>query len=450
MAKVEIKLPALWQNPAADADQYRFITSPKRIALAATGTKIGKTLGCSIWILDNAIKKPNSLWWWIAPYRKTAKIGFRRVKSLLPPGKFETNESDLVITLPHNGARMEFRTAENPDSLYGDAVNGAVVDEGGRMREAAWTAIGSTLLQTQGRIRVASNTDKGRRNWLYREFLRGKSGDPEIESFHIRTPEAPHFMEGGVPGPEAIENYRRMLSPLDFEAIVMAEFPEDAATVFPGLSKILVDAWNGIAFTDEKMPHEFMFLPDSGVFVGGLDLANRRDWTVITVMDAVSGLVVYWTRFRHTMWEEQIRRVKWVQNVFRCPFLVDATGGSVGDPMIERLQLSGVMAEPFEFKQRTKQWIIERLSIDVQEQTILIPRVIKPLIKEMEELEREVTDSGVVKYHAPDGDDSHDDAVMSLALANWMRDQIPQLGFVSGGERNPLRGGLERRGFLRG
>jgi hypothetical protein len=450
MAKVTLKLPPLWRNPAALADQHRFIWSPKRISLAATGTKVGKTLGCAVWIITKALERKGAICWWVAPYRKTAKIGFNRVISMLPPGKVIINKTDLTIYFPHSGSRIEFRTAENPDTLFGDAITAVVVDEGGRVREEAWTAIGSVTLQTQAQIRIASNTDKGKRNWLYREFMRGKTNNPVIESFHIRTPEAPHFMEGGTPGPSAIEEYRNSLSPLAFEAIVLAEFPDDAATVFPGLHdpSVLIDSWNGILFDYTGMPFEFEFSPyPGGIFVAGLDLANRRDWTVITVMDAVSGLVVYWARFQHVMWEEQLRRVMEVQNMYGCPFLVDSTPGSVGDPLIERLQVSGVMAEGFEFKNRTKQWIVEKLAVDIQQKDVHIPKGILPLIKEMDEFEREISDSGVIKYCAPDGEGMHDDAVFSLALANWARGNI-QIVDYRFEERSKIRGGIQRRGFL--
>jgi hypothetical protein len=451
MAKVlKLKLPPLWRNSLAQGDQYRFIWSPKRISLAATGTKIGKTLGCAVWIITKAFERKNAVCWWVAPWRKTAKIGFNRVISMLPPGRVIINHTDLTIFFPHNGSRIEFRTAENPDTLFGDAVTAIVVDEGGRVREQAWTAIGSVSLQTQAQIRVASNTDKGKRNWLYREFMRGKLGDPAIESFHIRTPEAPHFMEGGVPGPSAIEEYRKSLSPLAFEAIINAEFPDDAATVFPGLHNpnVMIDSWNGWLFDYTGMPFEFQFEPwEGGIFVGGLDLANRHDWTVITVMDAISGLVVYWARFQHTMWEEQLKRVRDVQELYGCPFLVDSTPGSVGDPLIERLQLKGVRAEGFEFKNRTKQWIVEKLSLDIQQMDVHIPAGITPLIKEMDELEREISDSGVVKYCAPDGEGNHDDAVFSLALANWARGDYRIFEYEYG-NRHEIRGGIERRGYL--
>lgn len=457
MGRTIIKPPPLWKNDAAEADQHRAIRAPERISLMATGTKVGKTLGEAIWILfgddfdPGAVGDPDSLSWWVAPYRKTAKIGYKRCCSLLPAGKFDTNESDLSITLKHNRAKIEFRTAENPDALFGEGVKRMVIDEGGRVREESKNACFTTMLQTRGRVRIGSNTDKGKRNWLYRDFLRGQSKeDPEIASFHIRSTEAPHFMEGGIPGPGAIEELRKQLSNIAYRALVLAEFPDDASTVFPGLSKCLVDEWNGVPFDSATLPRYFMVPPfGGGLYVGGVDLANRRNFTVITVMDAISGLVVYWARFQHVMWADQLERIRTVQDLYGCPFLVDSTPGSVGDPVLEMLQIGGVAAEGYEFTNRSKQWLVDKLSIGVQEGRVKIPRILTILIKEMEELEREISETGnSVKYHAPDGEDSHDDSVFSLSLAHWLMDYAQMKEAVFGGDRYPLRGGVDRKGFL--
>lgn len=455
MARVRIKLPPLWENPAASADQKRFIESPARIAVAATGTKVGKTLGAAIWIIRFAIANPGALCWWVAPYRRTARIGFDRVVSLLPPHKIVTNESNLMVTLS-NGSKIEFRTAENPDTLYGEGVHAAVLDEAARMREKAWIAVNTTMLQTRGPMRICSNTDKGRRNWLYKLFLRGQQGDPEVMSYHIRTTEAPHFMEGGTPGPKAVAEMKKNLGPIAYEALVLAEFPEDAATVFPGLSKVICDGLDehGLPTADlSKVVTPFrpapMLVPPQGdgVYVGGGDLANRRDWTVITTMDAISGLIVYWKRMQRVKWAEQIAAFKHTQDLYRCPFLIDSTPGSVGDPLLEQMQVDGIAADGYEFTNKTKGWLIDRMAISIQEQEVWIPRSLEVLIAEMESLEREVTESGNVKYHAPDEEGATDDGVMSACLANWQRDTRVPAEYSSGGPRNPERGGRGRTGF---
>jgi hypothetical protein len=45
------------------------------------------------------------------------------------------------------------------------------------------------------------------------------------------------------------------------------------------------------------------------------------------------------------------------------------------------------------------------------------------MIDELERYQYEITESGLVRYGAPDG--FHDDTVISLALANWAADVPP-------------------------
>ncbi len=52
---------------------------------------------------------------------------------------FQSNETKLLLTLP-TGSRIEFKSGEKPDNLYGDDVYAAVIDEASRMREESWYA----------------------------------------------------------------------------------------------------------------------------------------------------------------------------------------------------------------------------------------------------------------------------------------------------------------------
>jgi hypothetical protein len=451
--RIKVVLPGLWENPRAQSDQRRMIESTRRISLGATATKVGKTLGGSVWAVREATRRPGSLGWWVAPYRKTARIGFERVKSLLPPGRFTSNESELTITIG-NGCRIEFRTAEIPDALYGEGVEFLVGDELPRWRQKAWTAVQTTMLQTQGPMRLFGNTDKGRRNFFYELFMNGKTGkDPDIEAHHIRATEAPHFMLGGTPGPIAIERAKRNLSPVDFEALILAEFPEDAASVFPGLGRCIVSDWGGLQFGEAP----FLMPPiEGGIYLGGMDLANRRNYTVLTVIEALSGVVVYWERLRNVQWIEQVRRALEVQRIYGNSWLVDSTRGSVGDPILERLQEEGVEAEGFEFTNSSKGLLIETLAVQIANTEIFIPASLEVLKTELEMFEREVTLAGFVKYHAPRdegsteaGEDAvKDDAVISLALAAFQRRSVSAIEILGHAAHRPERGGRGRRGFL--
>ena len=54
------------------------------------------------------------------------------------------NNSNLSITIP-NGATIWFKGGDKPDSLYGEDVYGAVIDEASRCKEEVWSAVRSTI-----------------------------------------------------------------------------------------------------------------------------------------------------------------------------------------------------------------------------------------------------------------------------------------------------------------
>jgi hypothetical protein len=90
------------------------------------------------------------------------KVVFRRVKFSLPRKVYHANETELTVTLL-NGAVLWFKGADHPDSLYGEDVYAAVIDEASRVKAEAWHAVRSTLTATEGPIRMIGNV-KGRRH----------------------------------------------------------------------------------------------------------------------------------------------------------------------------------------------------------------------------------------------------------------------------------------------
>ena len=170
-----------WLYPA----QERAIFCPERYAVIEASTKSGKTVGCIIWLLEQAILgKPGRNYWWGAPIYPQAKIAFRRLKRGLSHREvFRANESELTLTLA-NGSVIWFKGADNPDSLYGEDVFAAVVDEATRWKEESWHALRSTLTATRGPVRIIGNV-KGRRNWAYRLARRAEAGAPDMHYARI-------------------------------------------------------------------------------------------------------------------------------------------------------------------------------------------------------------------------------------------------------------------------
>jgi phage FluMu gp28-like protein len=377
-----------YQRPFLTTYQQAILDAPERYTITAAATKCGKTASHIIWIFEQALQlKDNQSVWWIAPVYQQAEIAFRRMKSQVSEKDFFiSNESKLTLILP-NGARIEFKSGEKPDNLYGDDVYAAVVDEASRMREESWYALRSTLTATKGKCKMIGNV-KGKKNWFYKLGERARLGEDDYKFFKITAYDA---AKEGILDIEEIEQAKRDLPEFVFKELYLAEPGDDNSNPFglDNIRKCYAPLSNGtpIAF--------------------GIDLAKYTDWTVITGLDN-QNRVCYTDRFQHD-WQQTKQRI--IQVVGRTPAHIDATG--LGDPIVEDLQRILPNIKGFKYTSQSKQQLMEGLVMEIQQHTIFFPE--EPYGFELENFEYEYTRTGV-KYSAPSG--MNDDAVNSIALAN--------------------------------
>lgn len=177
--------------------QVEFMDAPARFTVVEATTKAGKTVGCIVWLFEQAISSYGSFYvdstgafksttdeknnkegfnyWWVAPTYKVAKIAYRRFKRYIKPKElFTANESELTITLV-NGAIIFFKSGDDPDGLYGEDVYACVLDEATRMKEDSWTAVFTTLTATEGSCKIIGNV-KGTNNWVYKYARQTEAG----------------------------------------------------------------------------------------------------------------------------------------------------------------------------------------------------------------------------------------------------------------------------------
>lgn len=404
MTATTIEYMRPWLYPA----QLDAIFNDARYAVIEASTKSGKTVGCMVWLAEQAMQgRPGHNYWWVAPIRAQAKIVYRRLKRALPQEIYRSNESELTITLV-NGATIWFKSGDNPDSLYGEDVYAAVIDEATRVQEGAWHAVRSTLTATNGPIRIIGNV-KGRKNWAYKLARRAEAGEPDMAYARITAYDA---VDAGVLDAAEIEDAQRLLPDAVFRELYLAEPSDDEGNPF-GLAAIRAR----IRPLSHGAPVAF-----------GVDLAKSQDWTAIIGLDR-DGSVCRLERFQMP-WQETINRI-WAV-VGRVPALIDSTG--VGDPVTEALQRGGHdNYEGFKFTSASKQQLMEGLAVAIQQGEISYPD--GPIVMELEAVEYEYTRTGV-RYVVPDG--MHDDCVMALGLANRLLMTRPLLSreqFGAGGAR---------------
>lgn len=213
--------------------QEAFFNAPQRYAISVSATKSGKTTMCSRWLLNEALTNGKAMYhyWWLAPVYKQASIGFEEMVKLLKQmndlskqqllnNGYSTNfvnsfslyeaihrsSSNLAITL-YNGAIIDFKSADNPNNLYGNGVYAVVFDEASRADYSAFEALESVTDATKGKKRIIANVlDEG--NWTL-ELIRKFKDDPD---WFITYMDADDRIRWGLTTREEVEAKRKTMT----------------------------------------------------------------------------------------------------------------------------------------------------------------------------------------------------------------------------------------------
>jgi len=373
--------------------QKEIVDSSARFTVCEASTKVGKTASHIVWIFEQALQcKKNQSCWWVAPTFAQAKIAYNRMKvQINDKGFFKFNETNLIITLI-TGAKIEFKTAEKPDNLYGDDVYAFVFDEFTRARESAWFALRSTITSTGGKGKFIGNV-KGKKNWGHKMAMRAKAGDDKNYAYFKITAydaaAAGMKTKDGRPFLEEIEDAKKDLPESVFKELYLAEASEDGSNPF------------GNQFI-QQCTYPISERPS---ICYGIDLAKKVDWFVTIGLDQF-GNTSFFTRCQKD-WKQTTQDIL---SLPQKPIAIDSTG--VGDPIAEDISSKRDNVESFVFTQKSKQDLMMGLVLAIQKRLISFP---EGMIKhELEQFEFVYTRTGV-KYSAPDGET--DDCVMALALA---------------------------------
>ena len=240
MTNVQIKPPNF------TGYQKDIVTSPTRFTITQAGTKTGKTFSHIYWLFKQAhtyrVAEGHN-YWWVAPVHAQAKIAFNRMwKKCGKTGLYSRNKTDKTITTPYKTV-LQFKSAKDPDNLYGEDVYSAVYDEFTRGLRESWFALRSTLTATKAPCKFVGNFI-GSSNWghqLYEE----KKTDEEWAVFMVTTMMA---VEAGIIEMEEIEQARKDLPKFIFDALYMCTGDIDEARM------IDVDAIQDLRSNDHVDP----------------------------------------------------------------------------------------------------------------------------------------------------------------------------------------------------
>lgn len=373
--------------------QLNFHNSTARFRSLACGRRWGKTIGGANEAVKQAISKHDAVGFCVAPtYWHTQKQ--LTTFLLYCPKEFivKINRADRHIELINN-SHVWFKSADNPDSLRSEGLDWLWVDEGGQVKEEAWTlALRPALMDKHG-IAWFTGTPKGK-NWYFMLWTRGQ--DPEqkdYESWTYGSDKNPYLDK------KEIAEFARDMPKLAYEQEILGLFIEDVGSVFRGVESCIQDS-----LSQPSIVH---------TYVAGADLAKYEDFTVIVVLDD-TGHISAWDRFGDIDWVLQRKRLVHMCKRYNARLLLDSTG--LGDPILDELQREEIRVEGYKFSHASKKDLIENLSMMLENHKLTYPNI-PELINELKLYQYKITPSGITGYEAPSG--YHDDCVIALALAAW-------------------------------
>ena len=218
------------EPPQFTSYQNLILNSDKRFTITEACTKSGKTFSHIFWLFaishsddtQGRKVKAGDEFWWIAPVYSQAEIAFKRIiRKIAASKQYQINHTKLSITTPE-GTIITFKTADNPNTLYGENVHAFVFDEFSRAKEEAWFALRTTITYTKAKGKFIGNVVA--KNWAWDMARRAEKGtDPDFEYFKINAYQA---VDAGILSLDEVEQAKKDLPPRIFKMLYMAEFSE--------------------------------------------------------------------------------------------------------------------------------------------------------------------------------------------------------------------------------
>lgn len=341
---------------------------------------------------------------WFSPTYKMLIEVWREAVRIFAPITSRRSAQEHRIEFITNGV-LEFWSLDNPDAARGRKYRRILVDEAAMIPGLIDTwqmVLRPTLVDYAGDAWFFS-TPKGR-NGFWQMFAWGQDADmPEWASWQMPTMTNPK-----INGSE-IEAMRQTLPERVFQQEVLAEFLEGEGSVFRNIAACL------------HAPETTRQQHSGHRIIAGCDWAKQHDFTCFSVGCLDCRVEVARDRFNKIDYAFQRQRLQELCNTWR-PRSILTELNSIGEPIFEELQRSGLPVTGFTTTASTKPPLIENLALALEREEWQFQSD-PTWTLELEAYERKVsTVTGRSSYGAPEG--MHDDTVIARALMVWQAAQM--------------------------
>lgn len=402
--------------------QQTILRGIKRNTSIITGRQFSKTTILGWYVSWFGVTKANSLIWILAPTVDQTRIVFNEIANYfrttlkgMVDGKIKSSPFPEIQL--KNGTKICCRGLNRPEYVRGNRAHLIVCDEAAFIKEGSIREVVEQMLlvtgQREASALVLTSTPFG--NGEYYEWTevakkQAELDDPRFAYFHYTSLENPYADKRQLE--EVKQRYGE--DSAIWRAEYLGEFQDDELAVFSSLDiQAAYDAWPTDKYGRvEKFPVGFL---EGHKYVQGVDLANRSDYFVSTVLDRTDSQavrLVHMDRYRRKGYTFYKNRVRANYRAYgKAQTIGDAT--SLGESVIEDLRDISIVG--YTFGGNAAKWeVVQELSRMFQERRIIIPNQ-RDIISELSYFRYFVTPSKVLRMEAPRG--KHDDIVMSLALA---------------------------------
>ena len=199
-----------------DGKRREILNDPSRYKIVSSGRRFGKSYFSVLFLLNKPLEANERRWIVFPTYRQAKMVSWNLLKSIFANKQATINETELSITLD-NGAKIELKGADKPDSLRGVSTTMVVMDEYAFMKENVWgEIIQPTLAESKGEA-LFVGTPSGL-NHFYDLFVKGQSDNSDYKSWQFTT------LDGGFISEEEVENAKKNLDKRTFQQEYEASF----------------------------------------------------------------------------------------------------------------------------------------------------------------------------------------------------------------------------------
>jgi hypothetical protein len=269
-------------------EQWSFHRSKARFRVATCGRRFGKSTMAARDAIPKHVLIPDGYVWLVGPNYGLGEKEFRVIwKDLIIKKKFgrdkrvkkayNVRQGDMFIAFPW-GARVEVKSAENPDSLVGEGLHHVIMCEAAKHKQETWDRLIRPALTDFHGSADFPTTPEGF-NWIYDLFGFGRDPTlPDYESWKFPSWANSHIYPGGETDSE-IELLRATMDPAWFSQEIAADFASFVGRIFPDWDEFLHirpyvfnPAWKNyitidFGYTNPLAIVEFQVSPDDRIFV---------------------------------------------------------------------------------------------------------------------------------------------------------------------------------------